>query len=325
MNEQNGNIEVSFIVPAKNEGDHLPACLNAIQIAGKECKNFEIIVVDNNSTDNTGQVLKRYHCTVINNIKPGAAASRNAGSKIARGKYLAFIDADCVIHRQWAMRMIEHLNNNDIVAAGTKISPDMSHATWVQRMIFDLNNRPGKEKSDNIRIVKWIGTSNLMIRRKSFYEIDGFNDSLITCEDVDFSRRITRHGQIILDRNFYTIHLKEDKDLKELFLKELWRGQDSYKNWKDNGFDRRESLSVFVPILFLMFNISGFLFLPFLLIKELFLFIFVNQAIPLLMVLRALDGKKNPIVILKGMVIYNVYLIARGISLVRELYALYMK
>lgn len=89
---------VSFIVPAFNEERYLPACLASIRAQRGE---FEIIVVDNNSTDGTAAIALQWTEKVTFCRTPGIAAARNCGASSATTEFLAFVDADAQICGKW--------------------------------------------------------------------------------------------------------------------------------------------------------------------------------------------------------------------------------
>lgn len=100
--------KVSFIVPAFNEEKNLPSCLASLRSLKGEC--YEILVVDNNSTDRTAVVAKEFCDRVVLCATQGIAAARNEGARHARGEILAFIDADARVSQGWlsaALRVIE--------------------------------------------------------------------------------------------------------------------------------------------------------------------------------------------------------------------------
>src|SRR5919204_4151316 len=91
---------ISFIVPAYNEEAELPSTLAAIRAAASgAAQSFEIIVVDDASTDATSKIAEQGGARVVSIHRRQIAASRNAGARIARGEYLFFIDADTRINR----------------------------------------------------------------------------------------------------------------------------------------------------------------------------------------------------------------------------------
>jgi len=94
------HIRVSIVIPAFNEQNHLEKCLQAI--ARQTVRPYEVIVVDNNSTDATAEVAQAFpFVTVIRESEQGIVFARNAGFNVAKGDVLARIDADAEIPPDW--------------------------------------------------------------------------------------------------------------------------------------------------------------------------------------------------------------------------------
>ncbi len=105
-------MDVSVIIPCRNEERYITRCLEALlnQTCGKD--RYEIIVVDNMSTDRTVEFARGYpQVTLIQEPKPGSYAARNTGVRLSRGRVLAFTDADCVADPDWVERIVEELSD----------------------------------------------------------------------------------------------------------------------------------------------------------------------------------------------------------------------
>src|SRR5438876_3193771 len=90
----------SFIIPAHNEELELAATVDAIRAAASHAtQRYEIIVIDDASTDGTAEIASRAGAKVIRINRRQIAASRNAGGRAAQGEYLFFVDADTRINR----------------------------------------------------------------------------------------------------------------------------------------------------------------------------------------------------------------------------------
>lgn len=97
-------LTLAIVIPAYNEEHYLPACLDAI--AAQSIKPDEVIVVDNNSTDNTAAVAKRRHfVTLLNEPEQGIAFGRNRGFKATTADIIARIDADTRLPADWVKRV----------------------------------------------------------------------------------------------------------------------------------------------------------------------------------------------------------------------------
>lgn len=101
---KNQSVSVSLVIPAYNEEAHLRACLDAV--AAQTVKPFEVIVVDNNSTDKTAAIAQAYpFVTVIGEKRQGPVHARNAGFNAAKGTVIGRIDVDSHIAPDWIERL----------------------------------------------------------------------------------------------------------------------------------------------------------------------------------------------------------------------------
>jgi GT2 family glycosyltransferase len=97
--------------------------------------------------------------------------------------------------------------------------------TWVQHWYGALRGR-----SSGRQEISWLGAGNLAVRSDVFAELHGFDESLETCEDVDFCRRLRRAGYcIVSDERMRSVHHGDPSTLAELFRGELWRGRDNIR------------------------------------------------------------------------------------------------
>jgi len=95
---------ISLIIPAYNEERYLARCLDAV--AAQTVKPFEVIVIDNNSTDTTAEIARRYRFVrLLHEPAQGRVYARNTGFDAARGTILARIDADAVLPADWVERL----------------------------------------------------------------------------------------------------------------------------------------------------------------------------------------------------------------------------
>lgn len=118
---------VSVIVPVYNVASYLPACIDSV--LAQTFADFELLLVDDGSTDGSGDICDDYACrdvrvTVLHQPNAGPAAARNAALDVAQGEYVAFVDSDDVIHRQYLevlYRCISTSADVDIVQSPYKI------------------------------------------------------------------------------------------------------------------------------------------------------------------------------------------------------------
>lgn len=252
------SLQVSIIIPAFNEEIHLPACLESVKNLDYPPKQYEVIVVDNGSTDRTRKIAHQYGARVFRDDTLHVSGLRNLGANEAKGKILAFVDADCTVSSNWLSAATGYFNNDAVAAWGAPPSiPENS--TWVQQTWY-IVRRPLKEVMD----VEWLESMNLFVRKDVFLSVNGFAEKLVTCEDVDFCYRLKKLGRIVSDNRLQVTHYGEAETIKEFFRKEVWRGSGNFHGVFSHGFSFKELSSLALPLYFLFF-------LPFLLIALVFI------------------------------------------------------
>jgi len=240
---------VSVIIPVKNEAKRIVACLESILTINYPQERYEIILVDNGSTDETGQIGKSYGAKVLAHPELTISGLRNVGASAALGSLLAFIDADVIISKDWLTAAIDCLNRSpDTGCVGCYPSPPEQNG-WVTRSWWFLQI-PKSIKSEGE--VNWLPSMNMVVRKEAYELVGGFNPSLITCEDVDFCYRLGARYKIIYCNSMQAIHYGEPKSLRELFKKERWRGTSNYDGIKVHGFRMDELPSLLLPIYYVI-------------------------------------------------------------------------
>ncbi len=309
---------VSFVVPVLNGEQHIERCLLSIMRQGCPGAEFEILVLDNGSIDQTPNIVKRVGLDCIVIPKLTVSALRNRGVEKARGALIAFVDSDVELNQGWLQEARSVFTNLQIVAAGCMPAVP-SDATWVQKT-WDLHQRvrPSKRNSET---VQWLSSMNLMVRRDAFLSVAGFNESLKTSEDVDLSYRLSRIGRIVLCPGMEAIHWGEARDVTTFWRKEVWRGLGSFKGVLSHGLRVDELPSLGYPL----YILALFLVLAFgsvidgyrgqLFLAPLAASILVLPAI--LLSLSTARITKCPGAVIGLFVLYLVYGFARAVSLVK--------
>jgi len=120
---------ISVVVSTYNRADILPVCLDSLIDQSYPKEQFEIIVVDNNSTDETGKVVQTYmnmgNLKYVQEFTQGLSAARNRGVREAKGKYVAFLDDDAAADKNWCERIVDAFEsvNPAPAAVGGMITP----------------------------------------------------------------------------------------------------------------------------------------------------------------------------------------------------------
>jgi GT2 family glycosyltransferase len=186
-------VEASIIVPTFNGAARIANCLDALleQTAGRDA---EILVVNDGSTDNTVDVVRRYSTVaLINQANAGPAAARNRGAMESSGKVILFTDDDCVAAPQWLNSMLQPFDDPKVVGAKGvyRTRQKSSVARFVQTEYEDRYRL--MDGSDSI---DFVDTYSAAFRRERFFEMDGYDTSFpVACaEDVELSYRMSNSG-----------------------------------------------------------------------------------------------------------------------------------
>lgn len=180
--------EYSVIIPAYNEEMYLPATLTAIRKAmAKIDQPGEIVVVDNNSTDNTARLAADFGAKVVMEPVNQISRARNAGAAAAAGRHLIFIDADTIIDPDLLNSALMRLERGDCCGGGSLVA-------------FD---RPVNFYAENfLRMWTWVSRnlgvaagSFIFCLREAFEEIGGFNEKVYAGEELFFSRSLKTWGR----------------------------------------------------------------------------------------------------------------------------------
>ncbi|HXN53033.1 MAG TPA: glycosyltransferase [Candidatus Acidoferrum sp.] len=236
----------SIIIPALNEEHVIGQCLNSIARLEFPRQKFEIIVVDNGSSDRTREIAESYHeavnITVLLHPKINISSLRNAGAAASNGEYLIFLDADMVVHEHWLQRAAKlFVSSKAEIIGGFYEVPENS--SWVARVWFTR-----KMKEVNLS-PSYAASGNLMIRRSQFDAIGGFDESLATSEDCDFCCRARALGLSIAQyRTIAVVHLGSPQTLQTFFRREIWHGSSVFRVFLLNFSSFQNGKPVFFAI-----------------------------------------------------------------------------
>jgi len=217
---------ISVVIPCLNEQANLARCIESIENQDYPRKYYEIIVVDNGSTDNSLDIAQTHaDRTVIapNTTKVGGA--RNIGAKESEAAILVFIDSDCTIDRGWLSRAdIAIQQDEDKVFGGAALLPP--NANWIERhWLLTEGKLPALPK-------ELIGCS-IIIKKSHFIELSGFNDEMASGEDSDLSYRARSLGLSVEIRSQFSVtHWGNAKTVKDFIRRQIWHS--SY--YKTLGF-----------------------------------------------------------------------------------------
>ena len=183
-------MQLSIIIPAFNEAELIGTNLDRIRNAVRPLEDFglewEQVVCDNNSTDDTAAVALAKGARVVFEPVNQISRARNTGAKAASGEWLLFIDAD-TYPPPGLMKEVHHLmRSGEIVGCGSTVKA-YDGSTWNKLRIERLN--------PSMRWFNWCGGAFILCRSEAFREIAGFSTGLFALEEIDFVRRLKRYGR----------------------------------------------------------------------------------------------------------------------------------
>lgn len=190
-------MNISVIIPCYNAAKTIAVQLEAL--ANQTWRSsWEIIVVDNGSTDDSVAIVEKYQKQLPSlrliqaSDRPGAAHARNAGAKVATGQALLFCDADDRVEPGWLTAMGEALLKHDFVA-GRFDYTQLNEPWLVNSSIFQVQ-KTGLLQYEFPPYLPFAGSGNLGIKKALHEAIGGFNKDLIYAEDTDYCFRVQLTG-----------------------------------------------------------------------------------------------------------------------------------
>lgn len=183
---------ISFVVPAYNEEALIGRTLDALNRTGQNlCEPYEIVVVDDASTDRTAMVAEQYGArTVYVNLRQ-IAATRNAGAREARGDKLIFVDADTVVTNEVVSAAVDAMTRG-AVGGGCAVAFDGRVPRYAQIIHPFLIIA--------FRVAGLACGCFLFCRRQAFEAVDGFDETLFASEEIAMSRALKREGRFVVLR-----------------------------------------------------------------------------------------------------------------------------
>jgi glycosyltransferase involved in cell wall biosynthesis len=194
--------KISVVIPAHNEAGGITPTLEAL--LAQTYPDFEIIVVDNASTDNTSQVARNFSpkIRVVSESRKGLLHARERGRKEARGHIVANIDADCLPEKTWLEMAAQHFSIGGVVAVSGPYDYYDGHP-FFRRSSLLMQNYIYRPVAHILQFpfvrggAVLIGGNNL-IRADILEKMGGYNTSLVFYgEDTDTAKRVAKHGRVV--------------------------------------------------------------------------------------------------------------------------------
>lgn len=193
---------ISVVIPALNEARYIEKTLKHLML--QTYKDFEVIVVDNGSTDETSEIARKYGARIIKLKTPGLALARQTGFKAAKGDIIVSTDADTIADQNWLMKIKKEFDKDqNLVGYGGM--PRLYSGPWTARLGIRYGMYPlyllGRIFSGGWALIG----PNFAVRREAFLKVGGFNTKLVQGEDTDIAQKLQKVGKVVLDKDFYVM------------------------------------------------------------------------------------------------------------------------
>lgn len=213
---------LSIVIPALNSVETVDRCLRSV-FQFSPAGDIEVILADNGSTDGTIEKAKAFDVQIINvPFDDYVSRVRNQGAKLAQAPRIAFLDSDCLIKADWFETVLDSLADDAVGVVGCRCGPT-DKPSWVERV---WQRAYVDERREQRRVVDYVPSGSMALRKDLFEELGGFDETLETGEDPDLCRRARELGFDIVEvRGMECTHLGNPQSLGAFYRREAWHGR----------------------------------------------------------------------------------------------------
>ncbi|MDD5625660.1 MAG: polysaccharide deacetylase family protein [Patescibacteria group bacterium] len=215
MDKDETSIKFSVIIPARNEADYIQNCLNSFK--KQKLQPFEIIVIDNASTDGTAEIVKKNNVKYIYESRIGLPQARQTGLENAQGDWLVYTDADFIVPENYLEDIASFIESHKKAVAITN-----PYLFYDGNIIMNILTKCFFF-CFKIKLIRCIIGGNFAIKKNKLTDIGGFNtDIKFYGEDTDLTKKMIAAGKIYYLKNLWTT-TSARRYQKLGFLKTFWR------------------------------------------------------------------------------------------------------
>ena len=255
---------VTVVVPVYQGEKCIGECIESLLALDYPKEKIEIIIVDNNSTDKTVEIVKKYSVKCIVETKRGACCARNTGYRNASYGLIAFTDSDCIADKKWIRELVKHFKDEKVGGCGGHLEPTPPKNIIEEYVIYkDILSQERALKRERVSF-PFLITANAIYRKKTLDEVNGFDENFIVGgEDADLSWRINWAGHKIVFEPKAIVYHKHRTTLASL-LKQIksYGSGTSYLFWKHHkkfGLNKHIVLNPYYELVNSFFKIPFYL------------------------------------------------------------------
>lgn len=202
--------EVSIVIPVYNKKAYTLACLSSLTANVSKHIRYEVIVIDNDSTDGTGAALAKIPGLVYKHNKKnmGFVDACNQGAKMAKGEYIVFLNNDTLVQKGWLESLLDTIVRDSVGIVGSKLVYPSNKLQEAGGIVFNdasghnygRDSSPDDYKYNYVRDVDYCSGASIIIRKDFFFELGGFDRLYAPAyyEDTDLSFETRKAGKRVV-------------------------------------------------------------------------------------------------------------------------------
>lgn len=189
-----GDVRISVIVPTYNEGKFVEKCLSSLK--RQRFEDFELVVVDGHSTDETVSIAKKYADKILFDEGKGAGAARNLAVKQVDSDIVGFVDADTVVCGDWLKIVDEDFRKHNLVGLGGVIRA--LNGNLIDKIVFKIGSDIAYKTTQHFGFYQLSGANSAFLR-SAYLKSGGYNEKLKMLDDLEFGLRMREYGKLMVD------------------------------------------------------------------------------------------------------------------------------
>jgi glycosyltransferase AglE len=194
--QEQGPPRVTVIVPVLDAEDTIGPLLDSLSALDYPADRLQVLIVDNGSSDGTPEIVERSPFSLLKETGIRSSyAARNRGLEAANGDIIAFTDADCRVGPGWVTEGVAALRGSGAGLVGGKVQFEFSADRTTAELFDSLTNMNTR---NTIATASYAATANLFVRAELFEELGGFDPSVASGGDVQWTQRATRAGHTLV-------------------------------------------------------------------------------------------------------------------------------
>lgn len=230
--------DFTVIIPTYKDWERLSLCVESVLNQDIKGLSFEIVVVDNEPYHNPPEnLLQHPKIKLIHEPSPGSYTARNSGTKIARGKYLAFTDADCIPKSRWLINAKKKFTDSscDMIGGRIELFKPAGGGEWA--FIYEKHT----SFRQHVHVKKGHSvTANLLVKKEVFEALNGFDSQMKSGGDWEFTDRAVSGGYLMVYGHDIVVQHPARKSINKILKKQkrfaAWGYLNVKKRYGHSGF-----------------------------------------------------------------------------------------